>query len=97
MPYLETVTDISPENLSRYDAIIDVRSPAEFADEPVAAGGVRALHGQGQRIVGFNEFIEVASDLQVIGNFLQVLLATRTTVQVRLHGGLAVIGQRAVQ
>ncbi|WP_290482514.1 rhodanese-like domain-containing protein, partial [Hyphomonas sp. UBA3601] len=33
MPYLETVTDISPENLSRYDAIIDVRSPAEFADD----------------------------------------------------------------
>jgi tRNA 2-selenouridine synthase len=33
MPYLETVTDISPENLSRYDAIIDVRSPAEFEDD----------------------------------------------------------------
>ena len=32
MPYLETVTDLSPENLARYDAIIDVRSPAEFAD-----------------------------------------------------------------
>lgn len=33
MPYLETVTDISPENLSRYDAVIDVRSPAEFEDD----------------------------------------------------------------
>ena len=33
MPYLETVTDLSPENLARYDAIIDVRSPAEFADD----------------------------------------------------------------
>lgn len=33
MPYLETVTDISPRNLSRYDAIIDVRSPAEFEDD----------------------------------------------------------------
>ena len=33
MPYLETVTDISPQNLSRYDAIIDVRSPAEFEDD----------------------------------------------------------------
>ena len=31
MPYLETVTDLSPDNLVRYDAIIDVRSPAEFA------------------------------------------------------------------
>ena len=33
MPYLETVTDLSPDNLVRYDAIIDVRSPAEFADD----------------------------------------------------------------
>ena len=33
MPYLETVTDISPQNLSRYDAIIDVRSPAEYEDD----------------------------------------------------------------
>ena len=33
MPYLETVTDLSPDNLARYDAIIDVRSPAEFADD----------------------------------------------------------------
>lgn len=33
MPYLETVTDLSPDNLARYDAVIDVRSPAEFADD----------------------------------------------------------------
>jgi tRNA 2-selenouridine synthase len=33
MPYLETVTDLSPENLARYDDIVDVRSPAEFADD----------------------------------------------------------------
>ena len=33
MPYLETVTDLGPESLSRFDAIIDVRSPAEFADD----------------------------------------------------------------
>jgi len=33
MPYLETVTDLGPENLARYDAIIDVRSPAEFEDD----------------------------------------------------------------
>lgn len=33
MPYLETVTDLRPENLARFDAIIDVRSPAEFEDD----------------------------------------------------------------
>ena len=33
MPYLEPVTDLNPDNLARYDAIIDVRSPAEFADD----------------------------------------------------------------
>ena len=33
MPYLETVSDLSPESLARFDAIIDVRSPAEFADD----------------------------------------------------------------
>ncbi|WP_291077748.1 tRNA 2-selenouridine(34) synthase MnmH [Hyphomonas sp.] len=53
MPYLETVTDISPENLSRYDAIIDVRSPAEFEDDhmpgainlPVLSNAERARVG----------------------------------------------------
>lgn len=35
MPYLETITDLGPENLSRFDAIIDVRSPAEFADDHI--------------------------------------------------------------
>jgi tRNA 2-selenouridine synthase len=33
MPYLETVTDLGAESLARFDAIIDVRSPAEFADD----------------------------------------------------------------
>lgn len=33
MPYLETVTDLSPESLARFDDIIDVRSPAEFEDD----------------------------------------------------------------
>lgn len=53
MPYLETVTDLSPENLARYDAIIDVRSPAEFADDhlpgaislPVLSNDERATVG----------------------------------------------------
>ncbi|MEZ5953177.1 MAG: tRNA 2-selenouridine(34) synthase MnmH [Hyphomonas sp.] len=33
MPYLETVSDLSPASLARFDDIIDVRSPAEFADD----------------------------------------------------------------
>lgn len=33
MPYLETVSDLCPETLARFDDIIDVRSPAEFADD----------------------------------------------------------------
>ena len=53
MPYLETVTDLGPESLSRFDAIIDVRSPAEFADDhlpgaislPVLSNDERAVVG----------------------------------------------------
>ena len=53
MPYLETVTDLGPEILSRFDAIIDVRSPAEFADDhmpgainlPVLSNAERAQVG----------------------------------------------------
>lgn len=53
MPYLETVTDLSPDNFARYDAIIDVRSPAEFADDhlpgaislPVLSNAERAQVG----------------------------------------------------
>ena len=53
MPYLETVTDLGPETLSRFDAIIDVRSPAEFADDhmpgainlPVLSNAERAQVG----------------------------------------------------
>jgi tRNA 2-selenouridine synthase len=53
MPYLETVTDLGPETLLRFDAIIDVRSPAEFADDhmpgainlPVLSNAERAKVG----------------------------------------------------
>ncbi|MEQ9434612.1 tRNA 2-selenouridine(34) synthase MnmH [Hyphomonas sp.] len=53
MPYLETVTDLGPETLSRFDAIIDVRSPAEYADDhmpgainlPVLSNAERAIVG----------------------------------------------------
>ncbi|MCA8901025.1 MAG: tRNA 2-selenouridine(34) synthase MnmH, partial [Hyphomonas sp.] len=33
MPFLEPVSDLSAASLARFDAIIDVRSPAEFADD----------------------------------------------------------------
>ena len=53
MPYLETVTDLSPDSLARFDAIIDVRSPAEFTDDhlpgaislPVLSNDERAIVG----------------------------------------------------
>jgi tRNA 2-selenouridine synthase len=35
MPFLETVTDLGADSLARFDTIIDVRSPAEFADDHV--------------------------------------------------------------
>ncbi len=53
MPYLETVTDLSPENLARYDAIIDVRSPAEFADDHLpGAISLPVLSNEERAIVG---------------------------------------------
>ena len=33
MPFMESVSDLSPASLDRFDTIIDVRSPAEFEDD----------------------------------------------------------------
>ena len=53
MPYLERLTDLSLQSLARFDDIIDVRSPAEFADDhlpgainlPVLSNTERAMVG----------------------------------------------------
>lgn len=50
---IEAVTDLSPESLALYDLVIDVRSPAEFAEDhlpgainlPVLSDGERAAVG----------------------------------------------------
>jgi tRNA 2-selenouridine synthase len=53
MPYLETVTDLGPETLSRFDAIIDVRSPAEFADDHLpGAISLPVLSNEERAVVG---------------------------------------------
>ena len=53
MPFMESVSDLSPASLDRFDTIIDVRSPAEFEDDhlpgaislPVLSNAERARVG----------------------------------------------------
>ncbi len=53
MAFLERISDLSPASLGRFDAVIDVRSPAEFADDhlpcamnlPVLSNAERAQVG----------------------------------------------------
>jgi tRNA 2-selenouridine synthase len=53
MPDIETVDAADPENLARYDAIIDVRSPAEFAEDHVpGAINLPVLDNEERALVG---------------------------------------------
>ena len=53
MASLQTVSDVTPAGLARFDTIIDVRSPAEFAEDHVpGAISLPVLSNEERAVVG---------------------------------------------